>query len=71
MDPRDDIAVRLEVVAEQLVLAAEHARTAAEHFRQRRVAPGCAHKVAVDGHLVRVGTELDAIAASHAEHAEP
>jgi hypothetical protein len=67
----DEVVVKFQVVAEQLEIAAEHARTASEHFKNRRVPPGCAHHVALEGHLLRVREELDAIAVIHAAHAEP
>ena len=70
-DPRDGIAASFEAVASQLEAAAAHARTAAEHFRQRRVPPGCAHKVSIDGHLVTARRLLDGIAEAHAGHSEP
>ncbi|MCP4872313.1 MAG: hypothetical protein GY898_26730 [Proteobacteria bacterium] len=71
MDPRDAIVVRFEVAAEQLERAAEHAHAAAKHFRERDVPAGCAHKVSIEGHLLRVRDELEAIARFHAEHSEP
>jgi hypothetical protein len=48
-----------------------HARTAAKHFEAREVPRGCAHIVAVEGHLLKARRMLDGVAEVHAAHAVP
>ena len=64
-------AERLDKIAEELERAAAHARTASAHFRAGEVPRGCAHKVALDGHLVSVKMLADEIAAVHSTQAVP
>ena len=45
-----------EIVAE-LEKAVAHAKTAASHFRSGEVPRGCAHTLAVDGHI-RIADEV-------------
>ena len=64
-------AADLDRLAEELDLAARHARTAAGHFRDGIVPRGCAHALAVEGHLKNARTLLDHIAVTHARHTIP
>ena len=60
----------LDGIAAELETAARHARIAAGHFRAQEVPRGCAHTLAVEGHLVQVRGRLEEIAVRHADHAQ-
>jgi hypothetical protein len=62
-DPLARVAERYGASADELERAAKHLRIAAEHFRNREVPRGCAHALAVYGHMRVVQRQLD-------EHAE-
>jgi len=64
-------AANLTEAAAELERAAAHARTAAAHFLGREVPRGCAHIVAVEGHLLKARRLLDGVAETHAAHAVP
>jgi hypothetical protein len=58
-------ARRADQIGEELEKAAAHARTAAGHFRSGEVPRGCAHSVAVQGHLIAAEELLGLIARLH------
>ena len=62
-----EVADRHEAVASELDQAAAHLRRAAEHFRAGDVPRAAAHRLAADGHLVRIRDELDRLAVVHAD----
>ena len=64
-------ARHFERIAAELERAREHARTAAAHFRRGEVPPGCAHALAMEGHLLQVRDDYAAAARLHATKAEP
>jgi hypothetical protein len=64
-------AKSLDEIVTELEKAIAHARTAAAHFRSGEVPRGCAHALAVDGHI-QVATEaLSQIAKRHRLAAVP
>ncbi|MFT4626269.1 MAG: hypothetical protein ACI8PZ_004946 [Myxococcota bacterium] len=69
VDPRADAARRYAALAEECARAAQHLQRTAEHFADGDVPKASAHRVAAEGHLVRVRRELDALAVVHADHA--
>jgi hypothetical protein len=64
-------AKRLLQIAEELESAATHARTASNHFKQSEVPRGCAHSMAVEGHLIVAKDLLKEIAKTHRLKAKP
>lgn len=69
--PLDRVSRRYLKLADELRRAAAHSETAAGHFAERDVPRGCAHGMAVRGHLVAILEQLDQLACEHAEHSEP
>ena len=67
----DTAAATLHDIAGELERAAAHARTAAKHFEAREVPRGCAHIVAVEGHVIKARHTLEGVIENHAAHAEP
>src|SRR5262245_16980897 len=63
-------AERYEASAAELERAAKHLRIAADHFRQGEVARGCAHALAVHGHMRVVQRQLDDHAEMHRTKAQ-
>ena len=59
-----------EIVAE-LEKAIAHSKTAAAHFRSGEVPRGCAHTLAVDGHIQTASEALSQIAKRHRLAATP
>lgn len=58
-------AVRMKSIANELDQAMRHAEIAADHFASSEVPRGCAHTLAVQGHLVVVNEILNEIAKLH------
>jgi hypothetical protein len=69
MTQRDQIAKMFDEIVVQLEAAGRHARTAGDHFRGSEIPRGCAHALALEGHLVTARRLLDEIATMHAQHA--
>lgn len=66
-DPRDETALLLDGVAEQLRESEAHVRVAAQHFRDREIPRACAHQWAARGHLLKALEGLDEQAREHSE----
>ena len=64
-------AATLNDIAGELERAAAHARTASKHFEAPEVPRGCAHIVAVEGHMMKARRALEGVLENHAAHAEP
>jgi hypothetical protein len=62
---------QLSELIQELELASRHASTARRHFSDDEVPRGCAHVLALEGHLLRVRQLLDGVALRHAAHAQP
>jgi hypothetical protein len=67
----EDQSKRLLQIAEELESAAAHARTASNHFKQSEVPRGCAHSLAVEGHLFVAKDLLEEVAKTHRLKAKP
>jgi hypothetical protein len=65
------VAERFDRIADALRLAAEHAATAGRHFRDADVPRGCAHALALEGHLRSAMDEVARISKLHAERSNP
>ncbi|QKC71285.1 hypothetical protein EB815_20705 [Mesorhizobium loti] len=66
-----ETAQQLLEIANELEAAAKHVITAHVHFSGGEVPRGCAHVLALEGHILRVRHLLDDIQLRHAEHARP
>ena len=66
---REAVAERFDEVAAELERALAHCRVAASHFRADEVPRGCAHALALQGHLRRSQRGVDEIAEAHASRA--
>jgi hypothetical protein len=64
-------AKRLDSVVRELEVAINHAKTAAAHFRSSEVPRGCAHTLALEGHLVAATELSNEIAKEHRQAARP
>lgn len=64
-------AKHLDEIAVELEKAVAHAKTAASHFRSGEVPRGCAHAVAVEGHLIAANEHAQQIAKTHRLAAKP
>jgi hypothetical protein len=70
-DPRDEAALLLDGVAEELRQSEAHVRVAAKHFRDREIPRACAHQWAARGHLLKALEGLDEQAREHSERSVP
>jgi hypothetical protein len=64
-------AKRLDEIAKELEMALAHTKTGANHFRSGEVPRGCAHTVAVQGHVIVANELLQEIAKTHRLAAKP
>lgn len=60
---------RLVLISSELNAAVKHSNVAAEHFKNSEVPRGCAHTLALEGHLNVVSDLLKEIAKLHAVEA--
>lgn len=58
-------AKHLDEIIVELEKAVAHAKTAAAHFRSGEVPRGCAHTVAVEGHVLVANECIEQIAKNH------
>lgn len=58
-------AKHLDEIADELEKAVAHAKTAAAHFRSGEVPRGCAHTVAVEGHMLVASEHIQEIVKAH------
>ena len=63
--------LRLETLVQELESALAHAKTAAAHFREGEVPRGCAHTLALIGHIDTAEDEIKAIAKVHRIFSRP
>lgn len=56
---------KLLQIAEELERAAAHAKIAANHFKSGEVPRGCAHSLAVEGHISVASETLSLVAKDH------
>lgn len=71
MPEQENIAEKLDTIAQELEKTLAHCRTAAAHFRNKEVPRGCAHIVALQGHLAHYETLMKEIITIHASRATP
>jgi hypothetical protein len=64
-------AKSLDAIVTELEQAIAHAKIAAVHFRSGEVPRGCAHALAVDGHIQSANEALSQIAQRHRLAAAP
>ncbi len=64
-------AARFEKMVLELEKAVAHAKTAAAHFRSGEVPRGCAHAVALEGHLFNIENLVRDVALFHSTQANP
>ena len=69
MTDLEKTAERLDAIAAELTKALGHCRTAADHFRNKEVPRGCAHILALQGHIFQYETILREIAVVHSTKA--
>lgn len=65
-----ETAGRFRQLAEELEKAARHARVGEEHFLSKEIPRGCAHALALQGHLRMCQRLLDEIAEEHANRSQ-
>jgi hypothetical protein len=68
---RKTISTKLNDILTELESAIRHCRTASSHFDESEVPRGCAHALAVRGHLYAATLRLDELALVHARHSSP
>ena len=68
-DPREAVAARYDLAADELEAAVHHLRTAARRFRDADVPRGCAHAFAAYGHMHTAQEQVDDNAVIHASKA--
>lgn len=61
--------LRLEALADELMLAAKHAREAAEHIHKGEVPRFAAHTLAALGHVRKAEEGLNEVARAHSDKA--
>ena len=71
VNPLEAQALKCDLVAEELELAAKHMRTMAGHFRSKEVPRAGAHSLAAQGHLETAKAVFVEIAVAHAGKAIP
>ena len=62
-------AARFDALSLELEKARAHCAVAAAHFRAQEVPRGCAHAIAIRGHLLAASELLDAFAKAHSAQA--
>ncbi|MBK7963369.1 MAG: hypothetical protein IPK04_20560 [Bdellovibrionales bacterium] len=67
----EEQARRLDEILKELEMAVAHVKTAAAHFRSGEVPRGCAHTVALEGHMIVAGEFLKEISKTHRLAARP
>jgi hypothetical protein len=64
-------AKSLDEIVGELEKAVAHTKTAASHFRAGEVPRGCAHTLAVEGHILAATEALSLVAKRHRVKATP
>jgi hypothetical protein len=62
---------RLTAIQNELKTSLAHTETAINHFGQMEIPRGCAHILALQGHLAKVNDILTEIQIDHADHSKP
>lgn len=65
-----ETAARFRRMVEELDKASRHARIGEEHFLNKEIPRGCAHALALQGHLNACQRLLDEMAEEHARRSQ-